>query len=84
MGANGIDLIASNKEVDTREDNLLANRGCKIQTAQTTTPLLPEQRRLNHLSTERFRVTPCVNGVFFLNYLTSVIHMLYFVKRRLI
>ena len=71
MGANGIDSIASNKEVDTREDNLLANRGCKIQTAQTTTPLprdIITKRRLTHLSTERVSIeNPRRNvGVFFL------------------
>ena len=54
MGANGFDLIMSNNEVDAREDNLLANRGCKIQKAQTTTPLL---RDVNH----KAEIDPLVN-----------------------
>ena len=45
MGANGVDSVASNKEVDTQGDNLLDNHGCKFQTAQTTTPL---PRDVNH------------------------------------
>jgi len=42
MGANGVDSVVSNNEVDARADNLLANRGCKFQMAKTHTPLQPE------------------------------------------
>jgi len=30
MGANGVDSVTSNKEVDTREDNLLENTVVKL------------------------------------------------------
>ena len=47
----------SNEEVDTREDNLLENRGCEIQTARTITPLLPEAAELESLVN---RMIPCI------------------------
>jgi hypothetical protein len=42
MGVSRIRLAESREHGEPREGNLLANRGCKTQTAKTTTPLLPE------------------------------------------
>jgi len=67
MGANGIDSMISNEEVDTREDNLLANRGCKFQMAKIITPLPREvihKAENESLVNRTIPCCPCVKGVF--------------------
>ena len=70
MGANGIDSVTSNKEVDTQGWQRVLikalqkfKRRIKLRPCSLTFPKVTK-RRMNHLSTERFRVVPALKGHF--------------------